>query len=175
MPVRHLTATVATALLLLTAPAAPAFAEDAPSVPTQDATFLKAIHQSNLAEIASGRDAQRNATTPCVKRVGRALIQDHTRLDQQGKELAKRLGVSLPSTPTREQQQALSAVRAKAGSQAYDQAWTRTQARAHERALRLIEQELDSGSNDQVQTAAQAARPVIARHLDMVRDGVCRG
>ena len=174
MSVRHLTATVAATLLLATAPATPALAEGTAPDQSRDAAFLRAAHQGNLAEIAAGRDAQRHAASACVKKVGRTLVRDHRRLDRQGGRVARQLGVSLPSTPSPEQRQALARVRAQAGGPAYDRAWAQAQARAHRHTLRLIDRELASGDDPRVKAVAKAARPVVARHLDMVRDGVCR-
>jgi putative membrane protein len=139
-----------------------------------DSTFLKASHQGNLAEIAAGQDAQKNATTRCVKKVGAVLVRDHTRLDKQGKALADKLNVALPGMPTAEQQKQLAAVRAKAGTAAYDKAWLAAQAAAHQKTLRLIDDEIRSGKNAEVKAAARAARPIVAMHLGMVRGGTCR-
>jgi putative membrane protein len=166
---RRLTA-VAT-LLIAGAPAGPAFAGGATGT---DSSYMKASHQSNLAEIASGRDAQMNATTACVKKVGAVLVRDHTRLDEQGKALADKLGLELPGAPNAEQQQQLTAVKNKAGTAAYDTAWLEMAAAGHKKTLHLIDHELAAGSNAEVKAAARAARPVVAMHLDMVRGGTCR-
>ncbi|MEU5362675.1 DUF4142 domain-containing protein [Streptomyces sp. NPDC005925] len=142
-------------------------------VSDQDAMFVKAVHQGNLAEIAAGQDAQENATTSCVRRVGAVLVRDHGKLDADVKTLARKLDLTLPAGPTREQEQELAAVRAKAGSPAYDAAWLKTQDAAHTKTLAMIDHELRTGRNAEVKAAARAARPVVAMHLDMVRGGTC--
>ncbi|MER7405179.1 DUF4142 domain-containing protein [Streptomyces sp. NPDC000070] len=149
---------------------APAFAA---AVSTQDASFLRASHQGNLAEIAAGRDARKNATTDCVRHVGAVLVRDHTALDSDVRALAGKLNVSLPSGPSAEQRRVLASVRAKAGSAAYDKAWLVAQNDAHIKTLALIDQEISGGSNAEVVAAAKAARPVVKMHLDMVRGGTC--
>jgi putative membrane protein len=149
---------------------APAFAAD---VSTQDASFLRASHQGNLTEIAAGRDAQKNATTDCVRHVGRVLVRDHTALDADVRALAGKLDVSLPSSPSAEQRRVLESVRAKAGSPAYDKAWLQAQNDAHTMTLARIDREVSGGSNPEVIAAAKAARPVVEMHLDMVRGGTC--
>ncbi|MGW0335803.1 DUF4142 domain-containing protein [Streptomyces sp. NPDC003011] len=92
----------------------------AAAVSDQDAVFVKSAHQGNLAEIAAGQDAQKNAISACVKQVGAILVRDHGKLDADVKMLADKLGVVLPGTPTLEQKQELVAVQAKAGTSAYD-------------------------------------------------------
>ncbi|MFV0129826.1 DUF4142 domain-containing protein [Streptomyces sp. HMX112] len=169
------TATVFTCLALTGIAAGPAIAAtaDAEAHPT-DSAFLRASHQSNLAEIAAGQDAQKNATTACVKHVGAVLVRDHTKLDAGTKALAGKVGVDLPVAPSKEQQDALAAVMAKAGSSAYDAAWLKTQAAAHEKTLARIDHQIANGRNHEITAAARTARPVVAMHLDMVRGGTCR-
>ncbi|GAA3935746.1 hypothetical protein GCM10022244_50190 [Streptomyces gulbargensis] len=145
----------------------------AAEVGEHDRTFLKAAHQGNLAEIAAGQDAQRNATTECVKAVGAALVRDHRKLDAATTSLSAKLGVSLPTGPAPEDERKLAAVRAKAGTSAYDAAWLADQEVAHTKTLALIDRELEEGRNSEVFAAARSARPVVAMHLDMVRSGTC--
>ncbi|MFI6856184.1 DUF4142 domain-containing protein [Streptomyces sp. NPDC050416] len=152
---------------------APAFAAD---VSTQDASFLRAAHQGNLAEIAAGQDAEKNAATASVRHVicaarrrgagpGPHPSRRHVRA------LAGKLNVSLPSGPSPEQRRVLASDRAKAGSAAYDKAWLVAQNDAHTKTLALIDQEISGGSNAKAVAAAEAARPAVKMHLDMVRGG----
>ncbi|MFI6858262.1 DUF4142 domain-containing protein [Streptomyces sp. NPDC050416] len=143
----------------------------AAEISAQDELFMMQAHQGNLAEIAAGQDAQKNATTSCVKNVGAVLVRDHSKLDWDLKMLAGKLNVTLPGSPSAEQKKELAAVQAKAGSPAYDAAWLTTQDAAHRKTLALIDQELKGGKNAEVKAAARSARPVVAMHLDMVRGG----
>ncbi|WP_228974862.1 DUF4142 domain-containing protein [Streptomyces sp. DH12] len=163
-------ATALTCLSLSGIAAAPALADGAS--PT-DSAFLRAAHQGNLTEIAAGRDAQKNATTACVKKVGGVLERDHTKLDAATKALADKQGVDLPVAPSAEQQQILADVMAKAGSSAYDDAWLKAQDAAHVKTLGMIDHQIAAGRNAEVTAAAKAARPIVAHHHSMVRGGTC--
>jgi putative membrane protein len=66
-------------------------AQAAPSA--QDTRFLRAAHQSNLAEIATGQLAQQKATNPTVRDLGARFVTDHTPLDQALQQTAAALGV----------------------------------------------------------------------------------
>ncbi|GGR66401.1 DUF4142 domain-containing protein [Streptomyces roseolus] len=145
----------------------------AAEVSDQDRVFLRAAHQGNLAEVAAGEDARQHATSSCVKSVGAALVRDHGKLDADVTALAGKLGVALPDGPAPEDANKLKAVRAKAGTPAYDTAWLAVQEAAHVKTLALIDHELKAGENSEVFAAARAARPVVAMHLDMVRGGSC--
>ncbi|MFF1917344.1 DUF4142 domain-containing protein [Streptomyces sp. NPDC058239] len=134
-------ATMPAALAGISAPSAFAVA-----AATDDAPFLKAIHQGNLAEIAAGQDAGKNATTACAKTVGATLVRDHRKLDADVKALAGKLHVTLTAGPSPAQEQALAAVRAKAGTSAYDVAWLNTEATGHVETLALIDQKWERGA-----------------------------
>jgi putative membrane protein len=165
-------AALTTATLAVAGAAAPGAAWAAAPAPA-DTTFLRGAHQSNLAEIAAGRDAQANATTDCVRQVGAVLVRDHRKLDRQAAPVVRRLNVELPTAPAPAQRQALAAVRAKAGSSAYDAAWLAAQEKGHRQTLALIDKELSAGSDASVKALARAARPVVQMHLEMVEGGTC--
>ncbi|MFF1561701.1 DUF4142 domain-containing protein [Streptomyces sp. NPDC058279] len=139
----------------------------------QDAVFLASVHQGNLAEIAAGQDAQRNATTECVKTVGARIVADHQKLDQDVKAVAAQLKTTLPTAPTADQQQKLKDVQAKAKTSGYDSAWLAGQDAAHRSTLALIRLEISSGKDSAAVAAAKQAEPVVTMHLDMVRGGTC--
>lgn len=166
-------AALATALLTGAAPGTAPADGASPSKPT-DAAFVKADHRGNLAEIAAGEDARTNATTACVKDVGAMLVRDHTKLDRDLTALAAKLDIALPDAPTPDQRKTLAAVRAKAGTAAYDKAWLTAQADAHRQTLAMIDHQIAAGGNAEITAAARSARPVVEMHLKHVRGGVCR-
>ncbi|MGC5345267.1 DUF4142 domain-containing protein [Streptomyces sp. AM 4-1-1] len=151
-------------------PAPQAFAE---SVSDLDTSFVKSVHQGNLAEIAAGQDARKNGRSLCVKTIGEVLVRDHGMLDADLKTLAAKLDIPLSTTPTADQRRTLDDVRAKAGTDAYDSAWLTAQEAAHTKTLALLDDELRNGKNVEVKAAAGTARPVVAEHLAMVRGGTC--
>jgi len=158
---------VVTAAVLGTAGTASA----APKEP--DTQYLAAAHQSDLAIIAAGQDAQTSSRSSCVGRVGVLLERDHSMLAARARRVAKQLGVKLPTGPSPAQRRALDAIKTKAGTSGYDAAWLATQRQEHQRALALIDAELADGTQPAVKSLAAGARPVIQMHRDMV-GGTCR-
>jgi putative membrane protein len=150
---------------LLLIPAAPALA--APS--DQDASYFKAAHQSNLAEIAGGRLAQQKGQSQQVKDLGARFVADHTKLDAALRTTASALGVDLPSAPNAEQQAVAARYRAQSGSD-FDALFVSTQMDAHMKAMTLGQNEVSQGSDAQAKKAAQDAAPVIASHHSALED-----
>jgi putative membrane protein len=150
---------------LLLAPATAAQA--APS--DQDAAFLKAAHQSNLAEIAGGQLAQQKGASQQVKDLGARFVADHTKLDAALRQTADALKVDLPSAPNSQQQALAAKYRAASGSD-FDALFVSTQMTAHMAAMTLGEKELAQGSDAQAKKVAQSAAPVIKSHHGALQD-----
>lgn len=144
-------------LLLVPATAAQAAPSD------QDAAYLKAAHQSNLAEIAGGRIAQQKGQSRQVKDLGARFVADHTRLDAAVRQTASALDVDLPSAPNAEQQAIAARYRAASGDD-FDALFVSTQMDAHMKAMNLGRTEIAQGGDAQAKKVAQDAAPVIASH-----------
>lgn len=159
---RLMVAVAATGLLLV--PALPASA--APS--DQDAAFLKAAHQSNLAEIAGGKLAQQKGDSSAVKELGARFVADHTKLDAALSDTASALGVDLPSAPNA-QQRALAKKYEAASGRSFDTLFVSTQMTAHMAAMALGQKEIANGRDAQAKKVAQTAAPVVASHHTALR------
>ncbi|MGW2767308.1 DUF4142 domain-containing protein [Streptomyces sp. NPDC001275] len=81
--------------------------------------------------------------------------------------------MSLPSGQTGAQLRQTATLKSLAGTPAYDAAWLKAQYPAHVQTLALIDKEIVSGTNPLVKSLAKNARPVVARHTQMVNRGVC--
>lgn len=146
------------AALLAVSPAAAQSSE-------QDEAWMVAAHQSNLAEIGAGMAAEEQATTEAVREMGATLIADHEALDADLVALAEDLGVDLPDQPAPQQEAALNEVREQQGA-AFDTAWIASQIEGHRMSLAAGQEEIANGSDEEVVALAEAAAPVIQRHLD---------
>lgn len=131
----------------------------------QDEAWMVAARQSNLAEIGGGMAAEEQGTTDAVREMGATLIADHEALDADLVALAEELGVDLPDQPAPEQEAALTEVREQQG-EAFDTAWIASQIEGHRMALAAGQEEIANGSDEDVVALAEAAAPVIQRHLD---------
>lgn len=150
--------TVLAALLLVASPASAEPSE-------QDAAWMTAAHQSNLAEIAAGTAAREHATTEAVQNMGLVLVEEHQTLDAELTAAAEQLGVELPTEPSAEQQAALKAVMAHEG-EAFDAAWIASQIEGHRMTLAAGQEQISSGSDPTVIALAEGAAPIIQAHLD---------
>ncbi|MGV9245421.1 DUF4142 domain-containing protein [Streptomyces sp. NPDC003710] len=138
-----------------------------------DATFLKMIHQGNLAEIATAEDAQKHTTNACVKQAADMFVRDHTKFDAQVVALARSKGIILPSAASADQQKQLTTLKSLHGKRDYNRMWLQGQDTNHRQALALIDKEVSSGKDAKIREAARAARSTVAKHLKAVSGGTC--
>jgi putative membrane protein len=156
--------TTGTGTATVTAPATPA---PEPTFAVQDRRYLIRAHQSNLAEIIAGEDAQRKATSAAVRAAGRRFVADHRALDTVVQRLAEAGNVTLPTTPSQSQRAALARVASQRGV-AYDRAWLRQQMASHEASVALVNEEIANGEVPGVVASARNAKPVILGHMDLL-------
>lgn len=129
----------------------------------QDKQFLTAIHQVNLAEIATGNLAQQKGTNQEVKTLGARFVTDHTQLDQKVQSVASAGKLTLPNKVTSEQQAVVNQLQNVSGAD-FDAQWVTAQLTAHSQAMQLVQAELTQGSDPAAKQVAQQAAPVLQAH-----------
>ena len=73
-------------------------AAPAPEAALDDATIVAIFDAANTWDIETGALAQKKGTTKEIREFGAMLVHDHTMVRQQGRDLAKKLGVQ-PTPP----------------------------------------------------------------------------
>jgi putative membrane protein len=153
--------------LVLAVPAAAGYAA-AGKVSHQDKLWLTGAHQVNLAEIKAGKTASGKGNSAIVRKTGRMLVSDHKMLDSALKRAARELGVSLPHSPSKAQQQLLQKIGSKSGAQ-FDKMWTKKMVAAHLRAINKTEFEINHSQSEKVKKLAKKALPALQVHLNMLK------
>ncbi|BCJ41843.1 hypothetical protein GCM10010168_75310 [Actinoplanes ianthinogenes] len=161
---RRMTVALGAAGLLLL----PAVAAQAAGSSDRDIDFLRAAHQANLAEIAGGRIAFQKTADPAVKKIAADLMRDHIFMDADLSATARKLRISLPMTPTAEQQ-ALARRYEAAGTDTFDEYYISTQLAAHREAHEMAAAQAEQGDQEAVTDLAEKAVPIISRHQQELR------
>jgi putative membrane protein len=85
------------AAIAVVIPASLAFAIQPEPMGDIDQSFLLKAVEGQHAEVAFGQSAIQKASDDQVKQYGARMIQDHEKASQEGRQLAAREGVRLPS------------------------------------------------------------------------------
>jgi putative membrane protein len=145
---------------------APAAAHAAAVYSPLDEEILQTSIQGDRFEIIGGRIAQTHAGSVRVQRLGARLVKDHTKSLREAVALAKRLGISVPSTPSTTEEWQLAVVSGLSGS-AFDVAYSRLEVQDHKQDIEEVHSELRDGLNAEIRAMERKDLPVLRTHLHL--------
>jgi len=150
--------------------AAPAAAFAAPA-PTQlnaaDMTLFNGVRQAGLWEIPAGQMAAEKGSTAKVRQVGTMIADQHVQLDQLVVDAANKLGVTIPATPTADQQGWLKEMQNASGAR-FDQTFVTRLRAAHGKIFPVIGAVRASTRNAVVRELADQANIFVMNHMKML-------
>jgi predicted outer membrane protein/predicted ester cyclase len=134
-----------------------------------DRAFASRTISAGLAEVELGKLAQKNAENPAIKSLAQRIVQDHAKANDEIMALARREpGASIPSSPQDEDAQAIIHLSKLSGNE-FDRQYLQQQIEAHEKSIRLLEQETRGGQNAEMKAWAQKNLPILQDHLQALR------
>ncbi len=132
-----------------------------------DLTLLNGVRQAGLWEIPAGQMAAQKGTTAKLRQVGQMIATQHVQLDQLTVDAANKLGVTLPVTPTTQQQGFLTQLQAAKGIQ-FDQMFVTFLRGTHGFIFPVISAVRASTHNEVVRTLAGQASIFVMHHMEML-------
>jgi len=132
----------------------------------QDHTFMTKAAQGGLAEVQLGQLAQQNGQSQEVKDFGQRMVTDHTKANDQLKQVASQQGVNLPTSPSAKDKAEYDRL-SKLQGEAFDKAYSKMMVSDHKKDVSEFKREADSGSDPQVKNFASETLPVLQEHLQM--------
>lgn len=139
----------------------------------EDQQFLKEAVQGGMAEVQMGRLASQKGQSEAVKQLGQKLVQDHTKANQELKQLASKKGVTLTSEPGTEHKGALDHLRSLQG-QEFDKAFTQHAVQDHQKDIQKFEKASQS-QDPEIKAFAAKTLPVLKQHLQMAKSADTQG
>ena len=135
---------------------------------TSDSSWLVKASEANLMEIETGRLAESKASSSEVKQFGTHMVEDHTAVNQELTDLARKKGMSLPTRPDEKHLKAAADL-ADLGGAEFDRKYADMAVSDHEDAVSLFEKNGNSTDPD-VKAFADKTLPTLKHHLQMARD-----
>src|SRR3989442_9645674 len=138
-----------------------------------DATIVAIFDNANTADIETGKLAGQRGHSSEVRQFGAMLARDHDMVRQEGRDLAKKLGLT-PTPPSGDQSaqdqaaamQRLSSLRGPE----FDRVFLQHEVEFHETAIAAIENTLlPAIANEELRAMVVKVAPAFKAHLDMAR------
>jgi putative membrane protein len=136
-----------------------------------DEQWLMMSIEGDRFEIQGGELAQRNATTDKVRALGERLVKDHSESLEDATDLAERLGIDVPDSPSPTQQWELRAVEQFQGRD-FDHWYADLEVQDHKQDIQEAQDEIDKGCNPDIRDEAKSELPVLQEHLRLAEEAL---
>ncbi|HEY1730615.1 MAG TPA: DUF4142 domain-containing protein [Terriglobales bacterium] len=133
-------------------------------VPTADHNFMVKAAQGGMAEVELGQLAEQNAQNADVKAFAQRMVTDHSKANDQLKQLAAQEGVSLP-TSLDAKDQATKARLEKLQGAAFDKAYMHDMVMDHKKDVAEFKHESSAAKTPALREWAQQTTPTLESHL----------
>ena len=138
-----------------------------------DAQIFGMLSAANTGEIASGKLAQTRATNAQVRAFARRMVTEHTAMEKQGNDLAKRINVTPAMPPDSalitDVNDDIEDLQRKERGADWDEEYMEKQIDAHQKTLDLIDRANNATQNAEIRQMLQQARPKVQTHLEEAR------
>ena len=155
--------------LMAVAAAAALLAAGPVAAQSRDAKEVKELAIANMAEIEAGKLALEKAQDPKVKEFAQHMVDDHTKMLDEVKQLAQSKNVELPSAPDAKHQKLMKKLQGLSGEK-FDREYMQAMVKDHRDSLKLAQRTAKGAKDEQLKSAAQKAAPEIQDHLKMAQD-----
>lgn len=130
--------------------------------------FAMAAATGGMMEVQLGNVAMKNSATQSVKDFGKMMVDDHTKINDQLKDLASKKMIDLPSTVTSDQQKEIDNLSKKTGAD-FDKAYVKMMIDDHKKDIADFKKNGDKLTDSDFKTFIMNALPTLQKHLDAIQ------
>jgi len=142
------------------------FGQTKPS--TADTRFMKSAAEGGMAEVKLGQLAQEKASNQSVKDFGKRMVNDHTKANDQLKDLALKKGVDLPTSISAKDQATYDRLSKLSGSE-FDREYMRDMVKDHQMDVSEFRRETQMAKDADTKAFAQQTLPTLDDHLNQAK------
>ncbi len=145
-----------------------------PAVAAADQSFAMTAAAGGLAEIQAAQLAQTKDKRGSVKGYAGLMIKDHTTADQQLMQIAQQKGITLPTSPTDDQEAQYAKLQGETGRE-FNHDYLAGQVADHKAMLATFQTEAQNGTDPDLKAFAAQTVPIIQHHLTVAEKLYGRG
>jgi putative membrane protein len=129
-----------------------------------DKHFVRKAAEGGLAEVELGKLATQKASSDEVKKFGQRMVDDHSKANDQLKQLAQQKGVDLPTQPNAKDKATLDKLQKLSGEQ-FDKAYMQDMVKDHTKDVAEFQKESKSAKDPDIKNFASQTLPTLQDHL----------
>ena len=144
------------------------------SAPTDPQIAMIVVTADNV-DIAAGKLAAKKTSNPKVKEFAELMVRDHTSVNNQATELAKKLNVTPEESPTSKSLKSdgvktLAKLRGLSGA-AFDKAYINNEVTYHEAVIKAVDNTLiPNAKTAEIKALLESGRPIFVSHLNHAKE-----
>src|SRR5262249_27799604 len=136
---------------------------------TQDRTFVNDAASGGMTEVELGRLAAQKGQNPEVKQFGERMVTDHSKANDELKDVAQSKNLTLPTGPNDEQQKAIDRLSKLSGA-AFDREFMKLMAADHDKVAKAFQDQANTGTDPDIKSFAAKTLPTIQEHQKLAHD-----
>jgi putative membrane protein len=131
-----------------------------------DTEFAVDVADASMLEVRLGELAQTNGASAKVKELGKMMVTDHSKANEELKSLATQKNISLPGTLSEKSQKEYDDLAEKRGED-FDKAYADAMVDGHKKVISKFQKEADDGKDPELKSWASGKLPTLQHHLTM--------
>jgi putative membrane protein len=131
--------------------------------------FVKDALVGGMTEVELGKVAVEKASSDAVKQFGQKMIDDHSKANEELRQIASKEQISVPDSLDSKHQSRVDKLSKLSGAD-FDRAYIKDQLKDHQKDVQEFQMEAQSGSDPDVKSFASNTLPTLQEHLNMVKD-----
>jgi len=136
---------------------------------TADNTFATKAAQGGLAEVQLGNLAKDKASSADVKSFGERMVTDHSKANDELKQIASKKGITLPTTMDSKSQATYDRLSKLSGAD-FDRAYMKDMVADHRTDVSEFKRESERGADADFKQFAAKTLPTLEEHQKMAVD-----
>jgi putative membrane protein len=131
--------------------------------------FVKDALLGGMTEVELGKVAVEKASSDAVKQFGQKMIDDHSKANEELKQIASKENINAPDSLDSKHQSRVDKLSKLSGPD-FDRAYIKDQLKDHQQDVKEFQLEAKSGSDPEVKSFASKTLPILEEHLSMVKE-----
>jgi putative membrane protein len=131
---------------------------------SSDKLFVRKAAQGGMAEVELGKLATERATNPEVKKFGQRMVDDHTKANDQLKEVAGTKNINLPQSLDAKDEATKQKLSGLSGAE-FDRAYMADMVKDHTKDVSEFQNESTSAQDPDLKNFAAQTLPTLEDHL----------
>jgi putative membrane protein len=130
--------------------------------------FTSGAATGGMMEVELGNMAAQKASNQSVKDFGKMMVDDHTKANDNLKNIASQKNIDLPASITSDQRKEIDALSKKSGA-AFDKAYVNMMVDDHKKVIGDFKKAEGDVSDNDIKNFITNTLPVLQKHLDAIQ------